>query len=152
MGARPSTLFLFTTPPRGGACVPGTPPGPVNDRSGLRRGMCSFLPWSTSGLDQPGACAGPMPAKFCRPVPGDRLDERTTSRWFATVAVRSEARPAECLPDRLDKADDACPFQATAWTSGRGRLVSVICVSYLCHIYVIYEQKFNFPAGRPPDR
>ena len=28
----------------------------------------------------------------------------------------------------------------------------VICVSYVCHNCVIYEQKFNFSAGRPPDR
>ena len=26
------------------------------------------------------------------------------------------------------------------------------CASCLCHICVIYEQKFNFSVGRPPDR
>ena len=54
-------------------------PGPVNDRSGLRRWMCFFFP-------------GPKPragsARRVRranagqvlPVPGDRLDERTAVR------------------------------------------------------------------------
>ena len=60
------------------------------------------------------ACAVLMPAKFCRPVPGDRLDERTAVRLVCHVCV--------------------------------------IIVSCLCHICAIYEQKFNFSAGRPPDR
>ena len=89
-------------------------PGPVKDRSGLRRGMCSILPLFTPGLAQPGACAGLKPANFCRPVPGDRLDERTAGRYVCHVCV--------------------------------------MFVSYLCHNCVIYEQKFNFSAGRPPDR
>lgn len=70
----------------------------------------------------PGPMPGAGPARSvrranagqCRPVPGDRLDERTAGRLV--------------------------------------RHMCVICVSCLCHICVIYEQKFNFSAGRPPDR
>ena len=62
-----------------------------------------------------------MPVKFCRPVPGDRLDERT--------------------------ADDMCVIIVSYACH-----ICVICASYLCHICVIYEQKFNFSAGRPLDR
>ena len=73
-----------------------------------------FTPGRSPGLGQPGACAVLMPVKFCRPVPGDRLDERTAGRHVCHMCV--------------------------------------ICVSCLCHKCVIYEQKFNFSAGRPPDR
>ena len=111
-GIRPSTFFIYD-PPGGGMCSRNAP-GPVKDRSGLRRGMCSILPLFTPGLAQPGACAGLKPANFCRPVPGDRLDERTAGRYVCHVCV--------------------------------------MFVSYLCHNCVIYEQKFNFSAGRPPDR
>ena len=37
-----------------------------------------FTPGRCPGLVQSGACAVLMPAKFCRPVPGDRLDDRPT--------------------------------------------------------------------------
>ena len=105
-------VFYLRPPPGGGICFLNAP-GPVNDRTGLRRGMCSFLPRA----DAPGgASPGVRRANAGQvlPVPGDRLDERTAVRLVCHVCV--------------------------------------IIVSCLCHICAIYEQKFNFSAGRPPDR
>lgn len=89
---------------------------PVRSMTGpaCAAGCVSFSPGRSPGLGQPGACAVLMPVKFCRPVPGDRLDERTAGRHVSHNCV--------------------------------------IFVSCLCHNCVNYEQKFNFSAGRPPDR
>ena len=96
-------VFLFTTPPGGGVCVSGTPPVRSMTGPACAAGCVLFYPGPMPGLYQPGACAVLMPAKFCRPVPGGCLDERTAGR-------------------------------------------------HVCHNCVNYEQKFNFSAGRPPDR
>ena len=42
-GGKAAYCVFIYDPPRGGVCSRNAP-GPVNDRSGLRRWMCSFLP------------------------------------------------------------------------------------------------------------
>lgn len=86
MGKRPSTLFIYGPPP-GGGCVPGTPPVRSMTGPACAAGCVSFPPGPMPGLVQPGACAGLMPTKFCRPVPGDRLDERTAGRHVCHACV-----------------------------------------------------------------
>ena len=85
-GIRPLTFFIYDPPP-GGGCVLGTPPVRSMTGPACAGGCVSFSPVRCPGLDQPGACAVLMPAKFCRPVPGDRLDERTAGRHVCHVCV-----------------------------------------------------------------
>ena len=86
---------------------------------------------------------GPACAGGCVPFyPGPMLRAGPARR-----VRRSKAGQCRPVPgDRLDGRDGGPTCVSYACH------ICVICVSYLCHICVIYEQKFNFSAGRPPDR
>ena len=86
MGIRPPTFFVYD-PPGGGVCVSGTPPVRSMTGPACAAGCVPFAPVRCPGLCQPGACAVLMPAKFCRSVPGDRLDERTAGRLVRHMCV-----------------------------------------------------------------
>ena len=85
-GIRLSTFFIYDPPP-GGECVLGAPPVRSMTGPACAAGCVSFSPRSDApGWTSP-ARAGLMPVKFCRPVPGDRLDDRPAGRHVCHVCV-----------------------------------------------------------------
>ena len=85
-GGKAVHVFFIYDPPRGGECVPGTPPVRSMTGPACAAGCVSFFP---GPKPRAGSARRVRRANAGRvlPVPGGRLDERTAGRHVCHVCV-----------------------------------------------------------------